>query len=97
MFSFFFHGTSLCSRMWFINDKCDTSKKSSSVKANSWNAPDPNKLKFNVDATSFKETDMFGWGGILRNHLGEVQATYQMFSLESEIQAFWKQKLWNLQ
>ena len=61
--------------MWFINDKCDTSKKSSSVKANSWNAPDPNKLKFNVDATSFNETNMFGWGGILRNHLGEVQAT----------------------
>ena len=50
-------------------------KKSSSVKANFWNAPDLNKLKFNVDAASFKKTNMFSWSGILINHLGKVQAT----------------------
>ena len=59
---------------WFVNDKYNVSKKSHGVKVNSWNALDPNKWKFNVDAASFKETNMFGWGGVRRNHMGEVQA-----------------------
>ena len=61
-FSFFFTGTSLHSRMVICYDKYDASKKSCGAKAISWDTPDPNKWKFNVDAASFEETNMFSWG-----------------------------------
>ena len=70
---------------WFVNDKYNVSKKSHGAKVNSWNAPDPNKWKFNVYAATFKETNMFGWVVSSEIIWMKCKQQYQMFILEVEI------------